>query len=153
MNSQKLKFNFGKSEFANASPKCHADYIDLVLNFSSNVVKQQLHARLLGFQVSWDLTHTWYVNEMKNCLIASLNKWLYVLNKLQDKCPKKCVKNLAHGLIYSKLIFGIQYWSKPLPEELWQKIQVIVNKAACAVLKICPLQMQMSDGNKNTLVI
>ena len=127
INSQKLKFNFGKSEFEIASPKHHADYKDLVLNFSSNIVKQQLHARLLGLQVSWDLTHTWYVNEMKNCLIASLNKRLYVLNKLKDKCPKKCVKNLAHGLIYSKLIFGIQFWSKPLPEELWQKIQVIVN--------------------------
>ena len=143
MNSQKLKFNFGKSEFANASPKCHADYIDLVLNFSSNVVKQQLHARLLWLQVSWDLTHMWYVNEMKNCLIASLNKRLYVLNKLKDKCPKKCVKNLALGLIYSKLIFGIQYWSKPLPEELWQK--VIVKEAAQTVLKIRPLQMHVLD--------
>ena len=71
---------------------------------NSNIVKQQLHARLLGLQVSWDLTHTWYVNEMKNCLIASLNKRLYALNNLKDKCPKKCVKNLAHGLIYSKLI-------------------------------------------------
>ena len=145
MNSQKLKFNFGKSEFVIASPKRHADYQDLVLNFSGNVVKQQLHARLLGLQVSWDLTHTWYVNEMKNCLLSSLNKRLYVLNKLKDKCPKKCVKNLAHGLIYSKLIFGIQYWSKPLPEELWQKIQVIVNKAARAVLKISPLQMHVLD--------
>ena len=52
MNSQKLKFNFGKSELEIASSKCHADYKDLVLNFSDNVVKQQLHARLLGFQVS-----------------------------------------------------------------------------------------------------
>ena len=75
------------------------------------------------------------------------------IRKEKEPLKEKCVKNLAHGLIYSKLIFGIQYWSKPLPEELWQKIQVIVNKAACAVLKICPLQMQMSDGNKNTLVI
>ena len=48
MNSPKLKFNFGKSEFEIASPKCYADYKDLVLNFSGNIVKQQLHARLLG---------------------------------------------------------------------------------------------------------
>ena len=108
-------------------------------------MKQQLHARLLGLQVSWDLSHTWYVNEMKNCLIASLNKRLYMLNKLKDKFPKKCVKNLAHGLVYSKLIFGIQYWSRPLPDDLRQKIQVIVNKAAQAVLKIRPLQMHVLD--------
>ena len=82
--SQKLKFNFDKSEFEIASPKHHADFKDLVLNFSSNIVKQQLHARLLGLQVSWDLTHMWYVNEMKNCLIASLYKRLYRVS--QKKC-------------------------------------------------------------------
>ena len=48
---------------------------------------------------------------MKNNLIASLNQRLYVLNSLRNKCPRKCLKNLAHGLIYSKLAFGIQYYS------------------------------------------
>ena len=38
MNSQKLKFNFGKSEFVIASLKGHADYKDLVLNFSGNFI-------------------------------------------------------------------------------------------------------------------
>ena len=127
MNSQKLKFNFGKSELEIASSKCHADYKDLVLNFSDNVVKQQLHARLLGFQVSWDLTHTWYVNEMKNCLIASLNKRLYVLNKLKDKCPKKCVKNLAHGLIYSKLIFWHSVLVKTLASGTMAEDSILIN--------------------------
>ena len=74
MNSQKLKFNFGKSEFV----------INFLLNFSGNIVKQQLHARLLGLQVSWDLTHTWYVNEMKNCLLSSLNKRLFIHGALES---------------------------------------------------------------------
>ena len=111
MNATKLKFNFKKSEFVVCAPKRHKDYSDLVLNLNGSKVNQQLHARLLGLQISWDLTHTWYVSEMKDNLIASLNQRLFVLRQLAPLCPKKCVKNLAHGLIYSKLIFGIQYWS------------------------------------------
>ena len=145
MNSQKLKFNFKKTEFVVASPKNHDKYKDLVLNFDGSVVKQQLHARLLGLQVSWDLTHKWYVSEMKNSLIASLNQRLFVLNKLKNKCPKKCLKNFAHGLIYSKAAFGVQYWSRPLPNELWKQIELVLNKAARIVLKIRPLQMHVLD--------
>ena len=43
------------------------------------------------------------------------------------------------------MIFGIQYWSKPLSEELWKKIEVILNHAARAVLKIKPLKMHVKD--------
>ena len=145
MNATKLKFNFPKTEFVVTAPKRHDDYKGLVLNFNGMVVKQQLHARLLGLQVSWNLTHDWYVAGMKDNLICSLNKRLYVLGMLRDKCPKKCLKNLAHGLIFSKLNFGIQYWSRPLSDELWKKIQVIVNKAARIVLKVRPLQMHVKD--------
>ena len=145
MNSTKLKFNFPKSEFVVCAPKRHSDYKELVLNLNGKEVKQQLHARLLGLQISWDLSHTWYVTEMKDNLLAGLNQRLYVLRQLANKCPKKCVKNLAHGLIYSKLIFGIQYWSKPMSEELWKKIEVILNHTAREVLKIRPLKMHVKD--------
>ena len=64
---------------------------------------------------------------------------------LAGKAPKKCVKNLAHGLIYSKLCFGIQYWCSPLADHIWNQIIVIVNRAARAVLKIKPLQMHVLD--------
>ena len=57
MNSQKLKFNFKKTEFVVTAPRRHQNYSLLVLNFDGNVVKQQLHAMLLGLQISWDLTH------------------------------------------------------------------------------------------------
>ena len=145
MNATKLKFNFKKTEFVVTAPKRHEDYKDLVLNFNGEIVQQQLHARLLGLQVSWDLTHTWYVSQMKDNLIGSLRKRLFILQKLATKCPKKCVKNLAHGLIYSKLSFGIQYWSRQLPETLWHQIEVILNKTARTVLKIKPLQMHVKD--------
>lgn len=102
MNATKLKFNFPKSEFVVCAPKRHSDYKDLVLNINEKEVKPQLHARLLGLQISWYLTHTWYVTEMKDYLLAGLNQRLYVLRQLANKCPKKCVQNLAHGLIYSK---------------------------------------------------
>ena len=145
MNSTKLKFNFTKTEFVVTAPKKHDDYKQLVLNFDGQIVKQKLHARLLGLQVSWDLTHKWYVCQMKDNLISSLKKRLYILKKLAPKCPKKCVKNLAHGLIYSKLSFGIQYWSRQLPDVYWRQIEVILNEAARTVLKIRPLQMHTKD--------
>ena len=145
MNATKLKFNFKKTEFVVTAPKRHEDYRNLVLNFNGMIVKQQLHARLLGLQVSWNLTHDWYVAGMKDNLICSLTKRLYILGQLKNKCPKKCLKNLAYGLIYSKLNFGIQYWSRPLAEEHWNKIQVILNKAARIVLKVKPLQMHVRD--------
>ena len=139
MDATKLKFNFKKTEFVVTSPKKHDKYSRLVLNFDGNMVKQQLHARLLGLQVSWDLQHKWYVSEMKDNLLASLRKRLYILERLAPSCPKKCVKNFAHGLIFSKLCFRIQYWSKPLPEALWNQIVVIVNRAARAVLGNSPI--------------
>ena len=145
MQVTKLKFNFKKTEFVVCSPKRHEDYSRLVLNMDGNVVRQQLHARLLGLQISWDLTHTWYVAEMKNSLIASLNQRLFILNKLKNMCPKKCVKNLAHSLIYSKLCFGIQYYTYPLPENIWNQLVVILNKAARAVLKVRTLDMHVLD--------
>ena len=112
MNSQKLKFNFKKTEFVVASPKNHDKYKDLVLNFDGSVVKQQLHARLLGLQVSWDLTHKWYVSEMKNSLIANLNKRLFVLNQLRNECPKKYLKNntMSHEQ-YKTIFIGDEYLS------------------------------------------
>ena len=97
-----------QTEWLVASPKKHANYKDLVLNFDGSMEEQQLHARLLGLQVSWDLTPTHYLAGMKDNLLASLTKRVYVLQELANKCPKKCLKNLAHGLIYSKLSFGIQ---------------------------------------------
>ena len=100
---QKLKFNFAKTEFVITAPSRHQNYSWLKLTFDGKEVKQQSHARLLGLQVSWDLTHTWYVSQMKDNLIASLSKRLYVLRRLQNSCTKKCLKNLAHGLIFSKL--------------------------------------------------
>ena len=145
MDAAKLKFNFKKTDFVVAAPKYHDKHSRLVLNFNGQVVKQQLHARLLGLQISWDLSHKWYVSDMKDNLIASLKKRLYILERLAPKCPKKCVKNLAHGLIFSKLSFGIQYWSRPLTQELWNQIVVIVNRAARAVLKIKPLEMHVLD--------
>ena len=145
MDAAKLKFNFKKTEFVITAPKNHEKYSQLVLNFNGQVVEQQLHARLLGLQISWDLSHKWYVSEMKDNLIASLKKRLYILERLAPKCPKKCVKNLAHGLIFSKLCFGIQYWSRPLTQELWNQIVVIVNRAARTVLKIKPLEMHVLD--------
>ena len=128
-----------------ASPKRHNDYKDLVLNFDGSIVKQQLLARLLGLQVSWDLTHTHYVAGMKDNLLASLAKRLYVLQKLANKCPKKCLKNLAHVLIYSKLAFWIQYWGRPLPEELLHKLEIICNRTARTVLKVRPLDLHVKD--------
>ena len=145
MNSQKLKFQFKKTEWLVASPKRHDDYKNLVLYFDGSVVKQQLHARLLGLQVSWDLSHTYYVAGMKDNLLASLAKRLYVLKKLSNKCPKKCLKKLAHGLIFSKLSFGLQYWGRPLTDKLWRKLEIICNKAARAVLKVKPLDVHVKD--------
>ena len=145
MNSQKLKFNFKKTEWIVAAPKRHDDYKDLVLNFDGEVVKQQLHARLLGLQVSWDLSHVWYIAGMKDNLLASLSQRLYALRKLANKCPKKCLKNLAHGLIFSKISFGLQYWSQPMPVALWNKLEVILNHTARAVLRIKPLHMHVKD--------
>ena len=145
MNSQKLKFNFKKTEWLVASPKRHADYKPLVLNFDGMVVQQKLHCRLLGLQVSWDLSHVWFVAGMKENLLASLSKRLYALQKLANKCPKKCLKNLATGLIVSKMTFGLQYWGRPLPEDLWHKLEIILNKAARVVLRIRPLDMHVKD--------
>ena len=145
MNSQKLKFNFGKTEFVVTAPARHDAYKDLVLNFDNKIITQKLHAKLLGLQVSWNLTHDWYVFQKPDNLLAQLSKRMYVLERLANKCPKKCLKNLAHGLIFSKLTFGIQYWSRPMKEEIWNKIQVLVNRAARVVLKIKPLQMHVLD--------
>ena len=54
-------------------------------------------------------------------------------------------KQLAYGLIYSKLIFGIQYWISECLEAQKKEIQILPNNTAILVMGVKTRNMHVLD--------
>ena len=93
---------------------------------NGQVVNQKKSARLLGLYITWNMDQTHYVEEMKNNLLSFLSKRLAVLSIMSERACLKNRKQLAYRMIYSKLIFGIQFWST-CTENQQKQLQIILN--------------------------
>ena len=134
MDSHKLKFNFRKTEFVLVSPKNIQKHRDLVLRMNGQVVKQKKSARLLGLYITWDMGHEHYLCQMRDNTLEWLGRRLSVLSMLAKTTSYGNLKLLAYGLIYSKVIFGLQFWAD-CPKRLLDRLQILLNRAARIVMK------------------
>ena len=81
---------------------------------------------------------------MKNNLHSFLSKRLAVLSIM---CERVCLKNrkqLAYRMIYSKLIFRIQFWST-CTENQQKQLQIIPNNTARLVMGVQTRDMHVKD--------
>ena len=135
MNSHKLKFNFKKTEFVVVAPKTHDKHKQLVLRMNGQVVQQKKVARLLGLYISYNMDQKHFIKQMKNNLMSFLSQRFAVLTMMAERACIKNRKQLAYGLIYSKLIFGIQYWISECSETQKNEIQVLMIIVALVYIK------------------
>ena len=140
MDSHKLRFNFKKTEFVVVAPKTHDKHKDLVLRMNGQVVTQRKSARLLGLYISFDMDHTHYIEEMKNNLLSFLFKRLAVLSMMSERACIKNRKQLAFGLICSKVIFRIQFWVN-CTEAQQKQLQLLLNQTARVVMGLKSCEM------------
>ena len=144
MDSHKLRFNFKKTEFVVVAPKTHDKHKDLVLKMNGQVVTQKKSARLLGLYITFNMDHTHYIEEMKNNLLSFLSKRLAVLSIMSERACIKNRKQLAFGLIYSKVIFGIHFWAN-CTENQQKQLQLLLNQTARLVMGLNTRDMHVKD--------
>ena len=144
MDSHKLKFNFGKTEFVVVAPKTHTKHKNLVLRMNGQIVKQKKSAKLLGLYITWNMDHKFYIQDMENSLLSGLSQRLAMLTIISERAGIRNRKQFAFGLIYSKIIFGMQYWSQ-CNESLKNQIQLLMNKAARIVMNKKTREMHVLD--------
>ena len=102
---------------------------------NGQVVSQKKEARLLGLYITYNMSQSYFVEDMKNNLLSLLSQRFPVLAMMSERACKKNRKQLAYGLIYSKLIFAIQFWST-CSEKQKKQIQILLNDTARLVMGI-----------------
>jgi hypothetical protein len=111
-------------------------------------VFHQRNINILGITASEDLRWNENILNTKTSLIKQLNQRVRALSKLVIFTDKAMSKKIANGLFMSKLIYGIQVWGSA-PEYLIQKLQVLQNNAARAVLGFRSLRQNQTTLMKN----
>ena len=121
MDTNKLLFNPMKTEVLVLSNKNHNMYKDLKLTMNGQTVTQKTAVRrMLGLYLTWNLRNDYYIYQMKNILVSSLNHRLNTLRKLRHKCGPKQFKILSCSIFILKLLFGICFY--------WQTTEVVRDK-------------------------
>ena len=81
---------------------------------------------------------------MQNSLLTGLSQRLAMLSIMSERAGIKNRKQFAFGLIYSKIVFGIQLW-RQCNETVKHKIQILMNKAARIVMAKETREMRVLD--------
>ena len=126
-NANRLKINIEKTQMLIISRKGHAKYNDLKVSMDGVEIKQVKQARLLGLYFTADMKHEWYIHQMPNNLVAFCKRRLATLRRVRPWIADNQFLLLAHGLIVSKILFGIQYYWQTT-ELMRDKVRMIMNE-------------------------
>ena len=126
MNANSLAFNFKKTNLGNVSVRKREDP-GIVLNLNGEVLQPVPAARLLGVQITKDLTQHYYINDMDNSLLSQLETRYRGFRLLCKLTTKEKLKQLGYGIIMSKLAFGVTFLANA-PDYLLNSVDVFLNK-------------------------
>ena len=87
------------------------------------------YTRLLGGNVSNNLTWTHHIESGDKAMIPQLRKQMGALNMLSKQIPQSSKLILSNGLIISRVCYLIQIWGSASKTQI-KKVQRIVNAAA-----------------------
>ena len=73
-------------------------------------IKPSYSARVLGLQMTANLDHSYFMKTMKDSLITSIKMRVSNIGRLSKFTTQQKLKELAFGIVFSKLSFGISYW-------------------------------------------
>ena len=127
MDSNSLAFNFNKSELIIVSTRNQQH--DLVLHLGGQVIQPTTDARVLGMRLTSDLKHNLFIVDMNQethgqmSLLGQITTRVNAIIQLKKFSTTQKLKELAAGLVYSKLNFGIEYWGN-CPSYLLHKLDI-----------------------------
>ena len=98
-------------------------------NGNPKLLNSQLHTRLLGINISRDLTWNDHLEYGEKPILPILRKQIGALYLLVKQLPKTSRLMLTNGLFMSKLCYLLQIWGAA-SRKLQNKVQVTMNKAA-----------------------
>ena len=127
MNANSLVFNPDKTEVLIVKKRTEDIYKDFKLTMNTTQIKPKAACRMLGLQLTKNLRQDWFINQMPGNLMSSLNHRIHVLGKLRTACGPKQYQQLAYGLIFSKVSYGVQLYSQ-CTERLKDGIRLVLNK-------------------------
>ena len=93
------------------------------------VLEAENYTRLIGCNVSRDLSWNHHLETGDKSVLPILRKQLGALYLLVKQLPKSSRQLLANGLFMSKLTYLVQLWGFA-PKSVLKKVQVLMNKAA-----------------------
>ena len=127
MDCNSLAFNFSKSELVIVSLRNRKH--DLHLNMGGERIEPSYNARVLGLQLTSDLKHNLFISELnqethgQRSLLSQITMRVNAVLQLKKFTTNKKLKELAAGLVYSKLTFGIEFWGN-CPKYLLHKLDL-----------------------------
>ena len=107
----------------------------LVLNMNHTKIIPKYSARVLGLQLTADLDHSHYIANMTrkehgaDSLLTELSRRVKSIYRLKFFTTKQKLKELAAGIIFSKLSYGICYYGN-CSKVLMGQIDVQINNVA-----------------------
>ena len=92
-------------------------------------IKDKGHCRILGINLQSNMAWNAHLETGEKSLLPRVRRQLGALKHLGTKIPLKCRRNLANGLLISKLTYLIQIWGNTTCNYT-NKVQILQNKAA-----------------------
>ena len=137
MTSNKLKLNGDKTHLMvmmNDVARRHNPEFEVQMNTGQEIIEKSASEILLGAQISENLKWNLHIRDGEKSLLKSLNTRYNALQKISKVASFKTRKMIGNGIFLSKMIYLIPLWSG-CQEELLNSLQVIMNKAAQAIVK------------------
>ena len=137
MASHELKLNCDKTHvpllMSDESRRAKRNF-HIHLNTQKEIIYPTKSEKLLGGIVGQNLKFTEHIRDNEDSMVKILNNRLNALKKVGRVASFKSRKMVANGVILSRLVYLIQWWSG-CENYLLKALQIIQNKAARIVAK------------------
>ena len=137
MASHELKLNGDKTHLlllmSDESRRAKPNF-NITLETGAETIETSKSEKLLGGIVAQNLKFTEHIQNNKDSMLKILNSRLNGLKKVGKAASFKSRKMIANGIIMSRLIYLIPWWSG-CEQYLMKSLQIIQNKAARVVTR------------------
>ena len=137
MAANKLVLNSDKTHLlvmaSKAQHRVHGNY-GVELDTGNEIIQPQDHERLLGCEISCDLTWKEHLQDNECSLQRQITSRINALKKISFSASFKTRKIIANGVVLSRIIYAIQLWGGT-NDYLLKMLQVLQNRAARFVTK------------------
>ena len=110
------------------------------LELEGNLITPVSEARLLGMQITHNWEHKHYLMDMEGDLLSQCQTRYNGLKQLKKVTNQQKLKELAYGIILSKVVWGITFWGNTT-EYLLNRLDMLLNDVVRLIFDLphrCP---------------